>query len=334
MKPVKWGILSTARIALSRMVPALQRSPHNRVIAIASRDPRKARAAADQLGVPRAYGSYDELLADAEVEALYVGLPNNMHVEWTIRAAEAGKHVLCDKPIALDAADAARLIGARDRAGVEITEAFMVRYHTRWLRARELVRSGRLGALRSILASFTVWNDDPADIRNQRATGGGALYDVGCYPVAAARFFFEAEPSRAFARFELDPRFGVDHTVSGLVEFPAGRHLVFTASLQLAWGQWIRLAGTEGWIDLPVAFLPEPLTATCIRIFGRFDIGETAVVTETVEAVDQYELEGATFARVVRGELPQPWPIENAVAQMRVLDALRRSAASGRPEAV
>jgi predicted dehydrogenase len=334
MEPVRWGILSTARIALSRVAPALQRSPLTRVVAVASRDLARAGAAAEHLGIPRAYGSYDALLADPEVEALYVGLPNHMHVEWTIRAAEAGKHVLCDKPIALDAADAARLIAARDRAGVEITEAFMVRYHTRWLRTRELVRGGRLGALRSIQASFTVWNDDPADIRNQRATGGGALYDVGCYPVTAARFFFEAEPLRAFARFELDPRFGVDRTVSGLVEFPAGRHLVFTASLQLAWAQWIRLAGTDGWVDLPVAFLPEPLTETCIRMFGRFDIGETAMAKESVEAVDQYELEAATFARVVRGELPQPWPIENAVAQMRVLDALRRSAASGRLENV
>lgn len=334
MRTVNWGIISTARIGSDRMIPAIQRTSFNQVVAIASRDQARAAAVAGKLGIGRAYGSYEELLADPEVEAVYIGLPNDMHIEWTIRCAEAGKHVLCEKPIALEAKDAERLIAVRGRTGVQITEAFMVRYHTRWLHARELVRTGRIGDLRAVQASFTVWNDDPEDIRNKPATGGGALYDVGCYPVTAARFFFETEPLRAFGRFDVDPALKIDRTVSGLVEFPGDRHLVFNASLQLAWGHWVRLIGTEGWLDLPVSFLPPPLTTTQIRIFGKVDIGETAVETVTIEAADHYELECATFARVIRQELPQPWPVENAVAQMRALDAIRRSATSGRLEEV
>src|SRR5262249_9607797 len=196
MQPVNWGIISTAKIGTEKVIPAMQKSKHCRIQAIASRDLALAKKWAKDLGIPRAYGSYEDLLADPDIEAVYKPLPNHLHVPWSIKAAEAGKHVLCEKPIALDASEGQTRVDARDRTGRHSTETFMVRGHTQWLRARELVREGRIGELRAIQGFFSYFLTDPANVRNKADIGGGGLYDIGCYPIVTSRFLFEAEPTR------------------------------------------------------------------------------------------------------------------------------------------
>jgi len=306
-------------------MPAMQASRLCEIVAISSRDGDRAAAVAKDFGIARSYGSHQALLDDANVDAVYIATPNDSHVELTLQAAAAGKHVLCEKPIALNGAQAATLVEARDRYKVEITEAFMVRYQPRWLAARDLVRQGRFGRIEAIHASFTVQIDDPEDIRLNPALGGGALYDVGVYPITAARFLFEAEPVRAQCRFVRSAT-GVDRTALGCLEFPDERYLMFSASLGLSWAHWIRAIGTDGWCDMPISFVPRPGQATSLALHGRADVGDENVESLTYEPGDQYLHQVETFARVVMGEQPQPWPIENAVASMRVLDAVRTSA--------
>src|ERR1700721_2524554 len=206
-RKVKWGVLGAANIALKKVIPGMQQGEWSEITGIASRDLKKAQEAARSLGIAKAYGSYEELLADPEIEAIYNPLPNHLHVPWSIKAAEAGKHVLCEKPIGLNVAEAKALLSARDRTGVKIGEAFMVRTHPQWLRTRELIRSGRIGELRSIIGAFSYFNRDPANIRNVLDWGGGGIYDIGCYPITTSRFIFGEEPSRVIGLVERDPEF-------------------------------------------------------------------------------------------------------------------------------
>ena len=247
---VRWGVLGTARIATRKVIPAMQRGTWSRVVAIASRDDGKGRAAAHELGIDRAYGSYEELLADPEVDAIYNPLPNHLHVPWTIRAAEAGKHVLCEKPIALDAADARQLIAVRERTGVLVQEAFMVRSHPQWVAASRLVRSGRIGDLRLFAGFFSYYNDDPANIRNLTEYGGGGLMDIGCYLVHVSRMLFGREPVRVAALMERDPAMRVDRLTSMMLDYD-GAQAVGTCSTQLVPYQRVQLLGTRGRIDVP-----------------------------------------------------------------------------------
>ena len=240
---VRWGVLGVARIATKKVIPAMQAGQFSTVRAIASRDPARARQAAGELGVPRAYGSYDALIDDPEIDAVYIPLPNHMHVDWTIRAAEAGKHVLCEKPIGLSAADVVQLIDVRNRTGVLIQEAFMVRTHPQWLGARDIARSGRIGDVRAINGYFSFFNDDPANIRNIKAYGGGGILDIGCYLVNTARMILGSEPRRVCALVEKDPSTGVDWMASMMLDFDR-RHAVGTCSTQLAHAQRITIAGT------------------------------------------------------------------------------------------
>src|SRR5579884_2125577 len=205
MRKLRWGVLGVANIAVKKVVPGMKNCTRSEVVAIASRDLARARDAAEQLGIPRAYGSYEELLADPEIDAIYNPLPNHLHVPWSIRAAEAGKHVLCEKPIALSSEETSQLIAVRDRTGVKIGEAFMVRTHPEWLRARELVQSGAIGDLRAIWSAFSYFNRDPKNIRNVPEFGGGAVMDIGCYPITMSRFLFGREPARVAALVERDP---------------------------------------------------------------------------------------------------------------------------------
>src|SRR5258707_6491291 len=221
-KKIKWGVLGVANIAVKKVIPGMQLGEWSEVTAIASRDLTKARQAAQQLGIPKAYGSYDELLKDKDVEAIYIPLPNHLHVPWSIRAAEAGKHVLCEKPIALSVAECRTLIDVRNRTGVKIGEAFMVRTHPQWIRAREIVRSEEIGNLRAIQAVFSYFNRDPANVRNVREWGGGALMDIGCYRIQIARFLFEPEPVHVVVSFDRDPAVGTDRLTSAILEFPSG----------------------------------------------------------------------------------------------------------------
>src|SRR5581483_7542388 len=254
MKKVVWGVLGTARIGLQRVLPGMRKSPLIELRAIASRSADAARKAAHDLGIPKAYGSYEALLADPEIEAIYNPLPNHLHVPLTLEAARAGKHVLCEKPIALNAAEAERLRAAAGKA--LIMEAFMVRFHPQWLRARELVREGAIGALRAVQMFFSYHNTDPDNIRNRPDIGGGALYDIGCYPITAGRFFFEAETRRGIALVDRDPAFRTDRLTSALVDFGGGRHLDFTVSTQCAPYQRIQLCGSKGRIEIHVPVNP------------------------------------------------------------------------------
>jgi predicted dehydrogenase len=328
VKPVKFGIVSTAKIGRNWIIPALQAVPEAEVHAITSRDETRAALVAEEFGIPRHYGTLEAMLADDEVEAVYIPTPNSSHVEEAILAARAGKHVLCEKPLGLDAREAERLLSVQEETGVQISEAFMVRYHPRWLAAREIIRNGRLGRITQIHATYSVMNDDPDDIRFDTKLGGGALGDVGIYPITAARFLFEAEPHAVTATFEKESPDGVDIAVAGLMEFPGDRNLLFSGALKQAWAHWIMVTGTEGWMELPISVWPDPAQETVIRLRGLADLSDRAIEEIRFAPTNQYEHEVSTFARAVRGLIPQPWPLTNAVVSMRVLDAVRESARS------
>lgn len=321
MKKVRWGILSTARIGTEKVIPAMQAGEHSEIVGLASRSLPGARAAADRLGIPKAYGAYEELLADPDIEAVYIPLPNHLHVPWSIKALEAGKHVLCEKPIGLDAAEAEALLeAARAHPHLKVMEAFMYRMHPQWRRTRQLVEDGAIGALRAIQSFFSFYNTDPGNIRNQAAYGGGALMDVGCYCISLARFLFDAEPQRVWGVMEEDPRFHVDRLTSGFLDFGAGTS-AFTCATQLARYQRVHVVGTEGAIEIEVPFNAPP-DRPC-RIFLQRD-DETQEIR--LEVCNQYTLQGDRFSRAVLDDAPVPTPLEDAVANMRVIDALRRSA--------
>ena len=332
MKKVVWGVLSTANIGRGRVLPGMQKSSLLELRAIASRDEAKARATADALGIPKAYGSYEALLADPEIEAIYNPLPNHLHVPLTLAAVAAGKHVLCEKPIALTADEAVALRATIGKALV--AEAFMVRFHPQWLRARELVRDGRIGTLRAVQMFFGYHNLDPANVRNRADIGGGGLYDIGCYAIVAGRFFFGTDPVRGIALVDRDPEFRTDRLTSALVDFAEGRRLDFTISTQIAPHQRLQLCGTKGRIEIPIPVNAPQGAATRISIDDCSSLEGTGIVSETLPASDQYQLQGEAFSRAVRGEIDLPWGVEDAIANMRVIDALFRSERSGRWEDV
>lgn len=319
---VRWGILGTANIALTKVIPAMQRSPWCEITAIASRDLAKAKAAASELNIPNAYGSYEELLADDSVEVVYNPLPNNLHVPWTVKAAEAGKHVLCEKPIALNAGEARTLIEVRDRSGIRIQEAFMVRTHPQWLETRKLIQTGRIGALRSITGFFSYFNSDPTNIRNHLEFGGGALMDIGCYPITISRFVLQAEPRRVLGLIERDAVFHTDTLTSAVLDFPQG-HSTFTCSTRLMSYQRMIFTGTEGRIEVLIPFNSPNDRPTQILLNS-----------ETIEfpTCDQYEIQGTLFSQALRENKPQPIPLEDAINNMTVVDAVFRSAANGQWE--
>ena len=319
-KKIRIGVLSVAKIGTVKVIPAMQKCEHAEVTAIASRDLGRAQEAAARLGIPVAYGSYEQLLADPSLDLIYNPLPNHMHVPWSIRAAEAGKHVLCEKPAGLDPAEVLRLIDARDRARVKIGEAFMIHVHPQWLRTREIVQSGEIGELRSMHCVFSFFNRDAANIRNKPQYGGGALMDIGCYPIHASRWIFGAEPRGVSARIERDPDFGIDHTISGLLDFPNGQAL-FTTSMQMNPFQRVHFFGAKGHIEIEIPFNAPPDRET--RIFVRVGTNDR---TETFPICDQYTLQGDAFARAILDDTEVPVPLENALGNMRVMETLLQSA--------
>jgi len=327
MKKVVWGVLSTARIGWEKVIPAMQQGEHCEIRAIASRNLEKGRAWADKLGIPQAYGSYEELLADPEIEAIYNPLPNDQHVPLTLAAARAGKHVLCEKPVALTATQAAEL---REVAGrVHIMEAFMVRFHPQWIAVRERVQSGELGDLRAVQTYFSYFNRDPANIRNQADIGGGALYDIGCYPIVTGRLLFGAEPRRVIALIDRDPEFKTDRMVSALVDFGEGRRLDFTVSTQSVPYQRVQICGTKKRIEIQIPF-NAPLGGSCeVNSDDGTCLDGQSTTTETIPACNQYTLQGDAFSRVVRGEISLPYGVEDAIRNMRVIDALFESEKTG-----
>jgi predicted dehydrogenase len=311
----------------------MQRGQLSSIAAIASRDLAKARAVATQLDIPTAYGSYEELLADPNIDAIYNPLPNQLHVPWTIKAAEAGKHVLSEKPIAMSADEARTLLAVRERTGVLIGEAFMIRSHPQWLRVRALMDEGRIGTLRSVAAYFSYFNTDPANIRNQPETGGGALYDIGCYCIQSARYAFGAQPTRVCGLIDRDPQLGTDRLTSALLDFPAGQ-AIFTSSTQLVPYQRVQLFGTKGRIEIEIPFNAPPDRPTRLFIDDGSDITGARIVTETFPVVDQYTLQGDAFSRAILEGTPVPVSLEEGIANMAVIDAIFASAKSRQWEPV
>ena len=333
---VKWGVLGAASIALRKVIPAMQKGEWSAVTAIASRDLHKAQDAAGKLGIGKAYGSYEELLADPEIEAIYNPLPNHLHVPWSIKAAEAGKHVLCEKPVSLTVAEARTLLAARDRCAVKIGEAFMVKTHPQWLRTRDLIRKGVIGNLRAIVGMFSYFNRDPKNVRNVAEWGGGGMLDIGCYPITTSRFIFGKEPVSVLALVEKDPDFQTDRLASAILEFPSGQ-AVFTCSTQLVPYQRMQFLGTTGRIEIEIPFNAPTDCATRIFIDDGRDVFGAGIRIETIPVCDQYIVQGDAFSRAIREGGEVPVPLEDAIANMAVIEAVFRAGESGRwekPEAL
>ncbi len=328
---VRWGILSTAAIGVKKVIPAMQKGEWSQITAIASRDLHKAKETARQLGIEKAYGSYEELLADPRIDAIYNPLPNNLHVPWTIKAAVTGKHVLCEKPLSMTVAEARTLLEVQQRTGVKIGEAFMVRTHPQWLRVRELIAAGRIGELRSIQGFFSYFNINPANIRNIPEAGGGALMDIGCYPINISRFLFNDEPVRVLGVAERDPEMKTDRLTSAILDFPLGQS-IFTCSTQLVPYQRINIFGTKGRIEVEIPFNAPPDRPTRILIDDGRDIFGGGITTETLPVCDQYTIQGDAFSRAILDGTEVPVPLEDAIKNMAVIEAVFRSAASGKGE--
>lgn len=326
-RKVRWGILSTANIGMAKVTPAIQKAANCEVVAIASRDLSKARAAADKLGIARAYGSYEALLADPEIDAIYNPLPNHLHVPMTLAAARAGKHVLCEKPIAITAKEAEEL--RQVPADRIVMEAFMIRFHPQWQRAREIIRSGELGEVRAINAVFSYFNANPDNVRNQADIGGGGILDIGCYPVTTGRFLFESEPQRVVSLVERDPNFGTDRLASVMMDFGAGKRLTFTCSTQLVPHQRVQVFGTRGKLEIVIPYNAPPDERTAILVDTGAPIDGSLARREILPACDQYIEQAAAFARAVLGEEALPYGVEDAIASMKVLDAIFASEKSG-----
>ncbi|MDQ1184343.1 Gfo/Idh/MocA family protein [Agrobacterium larrymoorei] len=331
-RTIRWGVLGCAGIAAKAVIPAIQSSRLGRVAGIASRDAEKASAMAARFGIGKSYGSYEDLLADPEIDAIYNPLPNHLHVPMTIKALEHGKPVLCEKPIALNAAQAMELADAQKKANLPVAEAFMVRHHPQWKKAKAMVAEGRLGDVRAIQTIFSYYLDDPKNVRNQADIGGGGLFDVGCYAVNTARFLFDAEPLRAIALMDNDPVFGTDRLTSGLLVFPEWRQLAFTCSTQLSLTQKVTVLGTRGRLEIPIPF-NAPADQQTMLIFddGR-DLAGGGREEIVIGPVDQYREQVDAFAEAVLSGTPLETGLDDAIANMKAIDALFRSATSGRWE--
>ena len=334
MDPVKWGVLSTAKIARERVIPSMQKSPLCRVHAIASRDLEKANLIGDSLGIDKRYGNYEQLLNDPEIEAIYNLLPNHLHVPWSIHAANAGKHVLCEKPISLNANEVGHLIRARDTNKVLIEEAFMPRHHPQWKRVRTLLQEGAVGEIRAVQAAFSYHNINPSDVRNQSDIGGGGLYDIGSYCIALTRFVFDQTPLRVTTTMDVDSSFGVDRLSSAILDFGEGRHSTLICGTQMARHQGFVIVGTKNWIRINCPFaMPDDWKAT-IDIGENTFPGASVAKSEVFPESDQYLLQSQNFAAKIRNEEKEDYPLEDALENMKVIDALFRAAQTAKWEPV
>jgi len=323
MKKVRWGVLSTANIGLEKVLPAMQKGEYCEITAMASQNLERGKAAATQLGIPQAYGSYEELLADDNIDAVYIPLPNHLHVPWTKKALEAGKHVLCEKPIGLNTAEAEDLLAcAKKHSQLKVMEAFMYRHHPQWLKAQQLVNEGKIGNLLNIHSFFSYYNADPANIRNMAEIGGGGLMDIGCYCISLARFIFNSEPQRVLGKMEYDPEFKTDRLCSGLLDF-GDQSSTFTCSTQLTSYQRVNIFGTEGRIEIEIPFNAPP-DQPC-RIWHQQDEKLEEI---TFELCDQYTIQGDLFSQAILNKTEVPTPLVDSVKNMRVLDAVINSAES------
>jgi predicted dehydrogenase len=338
MNSVRWGVLGTAAIASSRFIPAMKDASAATLVAVASRETTKAKELAERFDVPRYYGSYDELLRDPEIEALYVPLPNHLHLEWSVRALEAGKHVLCEKPLCLTVADIVTLLAARDRSGRHIEEAFAYRNHPQWNRIGELLGSGAIGTLRAVQCTLAKQFLDPNDIRNNPEQGGGALYDLGSYAISACSAAFGRSPGRAIAVVDRDPTFKIDRLSSALLDYGDG-HASFTVGTQSgpsAWAthQQFSALGSNGWLRCDFPFAHARPTPCHIHVGNQSSYGAVETMTLSFDPVNQYTLQVDRFSRYVRGDSVPSWPIEDSLLTLRIVEALFASARHGRWESI
>jgi predicted dehydrogenase len=323
-RTVRWGILSTAKIGTEKVIPAMQQGELSEITAIASRDADRARAAADALGIPQSYGSYEELLADPEIDAIYNPLPNHLHVSLSIQALEAGKHVLCEKPIGLTSGEGQQLVDAgAAHPELKLMEAFMYRHHPQWQRARQIVADGGVGELRTIQTAFAYFNDDGENIRNIADIGGGGMMDIGCYAISVARFIFDAEPDRVVGIVEYDETFGTDRLASAMLDFGRGTG-TFSCSTQLTPYQRVNIFGTTGRVEIEIPFNAPP-DRPCLMWH------ETGDGIEEIEfpVCDQYTIQGELMSQAILDDTPVPTPIADAVANMKVIEAVFESGRTG-----
>ncbi len=331
-RPIRWGVLGTAAIAVQRTIPAMQAAPSATLLALASRDADKCRQVASALAVPRAYGSFEALLADPDIDAVYLPLPNQLHYEWSVRALEAGKHVLCEKPLCLRAADVAELCAARERSGRRIEEAFAFRNHPQWAKIAELIAADAIGAVRSVQAMLAKQFMDPADIRNNPAAGGGALYDLGSYAISACNLVFGRPPERVVAALDRDPRFGIDQLTSALFDYGDG-HAAFTVGTQSGSASWatsqqFSVLGSHGWLRCNFPFAHARPTACLVELGDASSVGSLPTRQFEFEPADHYLLQIERFSRLLLGESVPAWPIETALDTLRLIEALQESARS------
>jgi predicted dehydrogenase len=328
---LRFGVLSTANIGLKKVIPAMQQGELTTVTAIASRDLAKAQDAATKLGIATAYGSYEELLADSDIDAIYNPLPNQLHVPWTTKAAEAGKHVLCEKPLSMTVAEAKTLLDVRASTGVKICEAFMIRSAPQWLRVRQLLDEGRIGELRAVAGVYSYFNINPANIRNQVETGGGALYDIGCYLVQSSRYAFQRQPKRVVGLVDRDSQMGTDRLTSAILDFGTG-HAVFTCSTQQIPCQKIQFLGSKGRIEIEIPFNAPIDRPTRLFIDSTGDLTFSGITMESFPTSDQYTQQGDAFARAVFENAEVPVTLEDSIGNMTVIEAIFRSGKSGQWE--
>lgn len=325
MRKLRWGVLSTAKIGRTKVIPAIQSSNHGEVVAICSRDQANVQQLANALGIAQAYDNYDALLADPGIDAIYNPLPNHLHVPWSIKALEAGKHVLCEKPLGLDSADVTRLINASaQHPHLKVMEAFMYRFHPQWLTARELVTDGSIGQLRTLHSHFSYNNRELENIRNHAAMGGGALMDIGCYCISLARYLFAEEPLRVLGQITPYAGYEVDCFVAGILQFADGT-ATFNASTKIEPQQYVEASGEAGRVFIPLPFNPIADTTTTIILTRRNHSKEINIAKS-----DHYRNMADAFALSVLNNTPVPTPLSDALANMKIIDAVFTSAQNNR----
>ena len=319
-KKVKWGILSTATIAMEQVIPAMLGCAHCDIIAIASRSEEKAQEGASKFKIPNFYGSYQQLLDDKEIEAVYIPLPNHMHVPWAIKTLEAGKHVLLEKPAALSSIEAQTLLDeSKKHPQLKIMEAFMYRFHPQWVKLKELIADGSIGELKTIQSSFSFFEDDPNSIVNNKEMGGGSLMDIGCYPISLSRFLFDAEPKSVSANIEYDPVFKTDILASGIMEFEKGSSSFFSAT-QVADNQNVKIFGTKAFIEMEIPFNP-PTDIKSKIIINRDGAKEII----EFDICNQYTIQADLFSLAIIKDKPVPTPLQDAVNNMKIIEKLIES---------
>lgn len=331
VRKLRWGILGVSNFAVRKIVPAMRGCEHSELVGIASRDGARAKESAATLGIPKSYGSYDALLADPDIDVVYNPLPNHLHVLWSIKAAEAGKHVLCEKPISTTTADLRGLIAAKNQYRVAVAEAFMVRFHPQWKRAAELVHNGAIGELRAVSTCFSYYNANRENVRNIADYGGGGMWDIGCYAVNVSRLLFGSEPRAVAASFSPDPEFQVDRIASGILEFEQGQS-VFVVGTQMVPYQRVQVFGTKGRLEVEIPFNAIPGEGMRLFLDNGSDLRGGGVTSEVVVACDQYTLQADAFSLAAQGEGTLVNSLEESFGNTAALEAAFRSKESGRFE--